>query len=206
MAETAEKPAGLTAAEQKKLDELLAKAAPLNLHGPALRAGKPYVALINLSLPRRGDKDKQCDLVPAGETVYLTDEEAATFLRHGSRDGRRVAVIRPKGEVDANNPPKPPPSLLTGPILRPQQPPPGSDLPRPDPAGSSHLLQYGTGNPVPESAQPQPGTENVMPGPDAVDIPPSGQHAREVITQGADQDLMAAVKAQTGVGQRTNRR
>ena len=38
---------------------------------PATRIGEPYEALINLSVPRRGDKDRQTDLVMTGETVYL---------------------------------------------------------------------------------------------------------------------------------------
>ena len=51
-----------------------------------------YQALINLSVPRRGDKDKQTDIVHAGETVELDDDLAAQFLRHDDRSGRQVDV------------------------------------------------------------------------------------------------------------------
>jgi hypothetical protein len=192
-AEAAEKTPALTPAEAKQLDKLLAKANTGNAHGPAVQLGKPYVALTNLSVPRRvqlDPKDRQTDLVLAGETVYLTDEEAARYLRHGDRDGRRVAVIRAKSEVDANNPPRPHPSLLSGPILRPTTPPPGSDLARPDPAGSSRIVEQ---SPVPESSEPAPPSRSE----DALDITPgTGELARQEIRQGADADLVAAVKSQ----------
>jgi hypothetical protein len=191
--------AGLSEAEQKQFDKLAAKAAAASPHGPAVRIGEPYVALTNISLPRRGQEsikpaERMNDLVPAGETVYLTPEEVALLERHEGKDGRRISVIRRKSEVDNNNPPRPHPSYLSGPLFRPGTPPPGTDLPRPDPAGSTRVVEMT----VPETAQPQPGAENVQAGPnqDAVDILPGGQLARDDIRQGADQDLMAAVKAQ----------
>lgn len=200
----AESNAILTAAETKQLEKLLAKANAGNTHAPAVRIGEPYVALTNLSLPRRGTlppgEQRQSDLVMAGDTVYLTPDEVALFERHDPRDGRRISVVRKKTEVDNNNPPKPHPSFLSGPVFRPGPAPKGSDLPRPDPDGSSQLIQYGP----PEASQPQPGSENTgTDGPDAQDLPPGfvspGAAARDEIRQGADGDLMAAVKAQTGV-------
>lgn len=192
----------LSDAEAKQLEKLLAKANAANQHGPAVRIGDAYVALTNLSVPRRGilapGEVRQSDLVQAGETVYLTPEEAAPYLRHGDRDGRRIPVIARKGEVDANNPPRPHPSYLSGPVFRPVTPPPGSDLPRPDPAGSSRLAMLDS--PVPEAAPPVPGSENAPPSQDAVDILPGGQLARDRVQQGADRDVVEAYKAQAGLG------
>ena len=82
----------LTAEEQATLDSLLARAS--SGVGPAARIGEAYEALIALSVPRRGDKDRATDLVMPGETVYLTEEEARQFERHGFRDGRKMAVVR----------------------------------------------------------------------------------------------------------------
>lgn len=58
------------------------------------RSGR-YVALTNLSIGR-GDKDRQADIVHAGDTVTLTDEEAQRFL-----SGHRVPVIRKASDRDA---------------------------------------------------------------------------------------------------------
>lgn len=199
MADTAEvagEVAGLSATEARQLEKLLVKANTARApHSPAVRVGKEYVALVNLSLPRRGDRDKGADLVMAGESVWLTDDEAALYLRHGDRDGRQVAVIRAKGEVDANNPPKPHPMLVSGRVFRPAPPPPGTDQPRPDPEGSSRIVSVGP--PVPEMNQSQPGPEmplGGLAGGDAMDIRP----VRDVLA-GADHDLVAAVKSQAGL-------
>jgi len=198
MTDTVTEAHGLTEAEKKTLAKLLEKVNIGNTHSPAVRIGREYVALVNLSVPRRDNtrEDRQVDLVRAGDSVWLTDDEAAKFLRHGDRDGRRVAVIRLKSEVDNNNPPKPHPSLLTGPIMRPATPAPGSDGPRPDPAGATRVIEQTT---IPES-------EVVPVAPqDAMDILPGqpisgGEIGGNAYVQaGADQDLMAAVKAQSGL-------
>lgn len=191
MTETAAVP-GLTEAESRQLAKLHAKANAAGVHAPAVQVGEPYVALTNLSLPRRGDKDKMCDLIPAGETVYLTPEEAASFQRHGDRDGRQVAVIRKKSEVDGNNPPRPHPMLLSGRVNRPMMPPPGSSEARPDPEGSSKIVTYG--QPVPEMSQQGPaGTEG-----DAMDIKPGGGGPAASLAN-VDLDLVSATKAQMGL-------
>lgn len=206
-AEAAEVP-GLSATESRQLDKLLAKANSARApHSPAVRVGREYVALTNLSMPRRGDKDKGCDLVMAGESVWLTDDEAALYLRHGERDGRQVAVIRLKSEVDANNPPKPHPMLVSGRPFRPAPPAPGTDQPRPDPEGSSRIVSVGP--PVPEMNQPQPGPDmplGGLAGGDAMDILPGGGGLSRATVAGADQDLVAAVKNQAGLGPAGNRR
>ncbi len=169
----------LTEEEKKTLRDLLARDSAFA--GPAVRAGEPYVALINLSVPRRGDtKDRQTDLVMAGETIYLTEEEARAFNRHGNRDGRQVEVVRklsgPDGSREA--PPVIPPRAVSGRLFRPTVPPPGSDAPRPDPEGSSRV-QYVQEGAAPETAGAVPADPSEMADhlraavqQDAVDLPP----------------------------------
>jgi hypothetical protein len=176
-AATAEVARPLTEDERSRLNDLLARDS--QFQAPAFRRGEPYQSLINLSGPGRGDKDKQCDLVYAGDTVYLTAEEAAAFNRHGVRDGRQVEVVRKISGPDGTSGelPRIPPRAVSGRIFRPASPPPGSDAPRPDPEGSS-AVQYVDAPAVPESSQPQPDPSEMadqlrsQPLPDAVDLPP----------------------------------
>ena len=78
MVAVATESAPLTADETATLDKLLARASG----APDVRIGEPYVALICLSVPRRGDKDRATDLVHPGEIVHLTDAEAlVAFLQ-----------------------------------------------------------------------------------------------------------------------------
>jgi hypothetical protein len=156
---TAEAPQPLSASERETMEKLLARASAGQ--GPSARIGDPYIALINLSVPRRGDPEKGVDLVPAGETVYLTPDEAAQYLRHGPKDGRQVPVIRPASGPGSSKglPQRIPPIAVSGKLNAPPPPPDGSDLARPDPPGSS-VIQYVNPSQVPEAAEPQPGTEN----------------------------------------------
>jgi len=172
---TAETPQPLTEPEREQLEKLLARAS----QGPGVRIGNPYIALVNLSVPRRvlrgadgKEPDNATELVPPGGTVYLTDEEAEKYLRHGPKDGRQVAVIRPAtGAESSQELSRPlPPRAVSGRLNAPPPPAPGTDGPRPDPAGSSQI-QYAEPASVPEAAEPSPGSENFL-GPDAVDIPP----------------------------------
>jgi hypothetical protein len=167
----------LTDTERDTLTRLLAR----DKGTPAARTGEPYVALINLSVPRRGDKDRMTDLVMAGETVYLTEDEARAFNRHGSRDGRQVDVLRKVSGPDGSREegPKLLPRHVSGRMFRPTAPPPGSDAPRPDPEGSSSIQVLDDGR-APEasgSMQPEPSEmadhlrEAVA---DALDLPPKG--------------------------------
>lgn len=174
----AEQAKPLTAAEKKLLDNLLQRsgqaAAPA---APGVRTGDPYVALTNIVVPRRNDKDHGADLVPAGETVYLTEDEAKLFLRcDPGKDGRRIPVIRRKDDGEAaERYARTVPRQLSGVLHAPPPPVPGSDGPRPDPPGSS-TITYNEAARVPEMAEPQPGTENTSPGVvDAMDIPPRGR-------------------------------
>lgn len=179
MAETATEARPLTEAERDTLAKLLARESAFAT--PAHRVGEPYVALVNLSVPRRGDsKDRQTDLVYAGETVHLTREEAEAFNRHGVRDGRQVDVVRklsgPDGTRDAAQ--RILPRQVSGRLFRAPMPAPGSDAPRPDPEGSSHIQVIEDGN-APEAsgsvgAEPQEMADVLSaPAQDAVDLPPS---------------------------------
>lgn len=148
----------LSEAELEKMNQLLARASQAQT--PSTRPGDPYVALINLNVPRRGtDPLRGSDLVMAGGTVNLTPDEAAGYMRHGPGDGRRVPVIRPATGPKSSReaPQRVPPRAVSGAVRAPAAPPPGSDLPMPDPAGSS-AVEYRTE--TPEGQEPVPGSEN----------------------------------------------
>jgi hypothetical protein len=147
----------LSEAELEQMNQLLTRASQAQT--PSTRPGDPYIAVINLNVPRRGtDPLRGSDLVMAGETVNLTPDEAAGYLRHGPGDGRRIPVIRPasgpKSSKEAQQ--RVPPRAVSGAVRAPSTPPPGTDLPMPDPVGASAVLQQE----VPESAEPVPGSEN----------------------------------------------
>lgn len=147
----------LTEAEREVMNKLLARESQVQT--PATRPGDPYVALINLNVPRRGtDPLRGSDLVMAGETVNLTPEEAAGYMRHGPGDGRRVPVIRPATGPKSSSeaPQRVPPRAVSGALRQPATPAPGSGMPLPDPAGASAILQQE----VPETGEPVPGSEN----------------------------------------------
>lgn len=179
MADTATESRPLTADEQAILDKLLVRAS--SGKAPGARIGEPYEALTALSVPRRGDsKDKQTDLVLAGDTVYLTEDEARAFERHGSNDGRQVPVIRKLSGPDGSREPLPRllPRHLSGRLFRPPPAPPGSDAPRPDPEGSSRIVPVDDGR-APEAvgamtADPAEMADQLRgtAAQDAVDLPP----------------------------------
>jgi len=185
MAETATETRPLTADEQDTLGKLLVRASADKT--PATRIGEPYEALIALSVPRRGDvKDRQTDLVRAGETVYLTEDEARAFERHDARDGRMVPVVRKLSGPDGSREPLPKllPRHVSGRLFRPAMPPPGSDAPRPDPEGSSRVQVLDDGR-APETAGAMTAEPSEMADvlreaapQDAVDLPPRRAKAR----------------------------
>lgn len=167
MTETATQLLPLSETERLQLNDLLARQSAGQ--SPAVRPGEPYQALVNLSLPRRGDPQKNTDLVPAGETVNLTKEEAAELNRRQPRP-----VVRPAKE--ARQPlPRIHPREMSGRIYAPPPPPRGSDQPRPDPPGSSHIVEREVQ--IPEAGEPQIGSENLSE-PEAIDIPPRSQGGR----------------------------
>jgi hypothetical protein len=179
MTEAATETRPLTADEQATLDKLITRASAGKT--PAARIGEAYEALIALSVPRRGDsKDKQTDLVLAGEIVHLTEDEARAFQRHGNSDGRQVPVIRKLSGPDGSREPLPRllPRHVSGRLFRPPPPPPGSDAPRPDPEGSSRVQILEDGR-APETegamtAEPGEMADHLRDAavPDAVDLPP----------------------------------
>jgi hypothetical protein len=176
----AEQARPLTDEEKRVLRELMSRENAWAT--PATRIGEPYEALVNLSVPRRGDKDRQCDLVMTGETVYLTEEEARQFNRRGHRDGRQVDVVRKLSGPDGSREPLPRvlPRHVSGRLFRPAVPPPGTELPRPDPEGSSRVQVIEDGN-APEttgamSPEPSEMADQLRDAvPDAVDLPPRGR-------------------------------
>lgn len=180
----AEQARPLTEAEKQVLRDLMTRENAWAT--PATRIGEPYVALVNLSVPRRGDKDRQTDLVPAGETVYLTDEEARQFNRRGNRDGRQIDVVRKLSGPDGSRGelPRVLPRHVSGRLFRPPVPPPGSELARPDPEGSSAVQVIEDGR-APEtegamSAEPAEMADHLRDAaaPDAVDLPPTRNRTR----------------------------
>lgn len=177
-------PDPLSSDERTLLEKLLIRASADKT--PANRIGEPYEALINLSVPRRGDRDHASDLVFRGETVYLTDEEARAFNRKGSRDGRQVDVVRKLSGPEGSHAQVPLllPRAVSGRLFRPPPPVPGSDLPRPDPPGSSGIQEMLDGG-APEMAGAMTGDPSEMAShlsdsvaQDALDLPPSRARAR----------------------------
>lgn len=175
----------LSVEEREQLNKLLARASADK--SPATRIGDPYEALTWLSVPRRGDTDRQTDLVSPGETVYLTEEEARRFQRHDpGRDGRAVSVIRKLSGPDGSREPvtRPLPRHLSGRLFRPVMPPPGSEMPRPDPDGSSRIqvMEEGRAPELGGAMVPEPGEMDdnlrVPAAQDAVDLPPQHQPRR----------------------------
>jgi hypothetical protein len=170
----------LTDAERQTLSDLLAR----DKGAPSARIGEKYVALTCLSVPRRGDKDRNTDLVYPGETVYLTESEARDFNRHGTRDGRQTDVLRKVTGPDGSHEALPvlPPRALSGRLFRPAVPPPGSDAPRPDPEGSSSISVLDDGR-APEGEPARPGPEEMADhlretAVDAADLPPRNARPR----------------------------
>ena len=157
MADTATAVRSLTAEERKTLAELLKRSGQQATPRIASKVGSTYQALTNLSVPRRGDPDKQCDLVTMGNTVILTDDEAALFLP----PNKPVPCIRPVSEL--NEPLFPVPArVLSGPRRVP------ADA-RPDPAGATTVQVVAEVQP-PEATPAVLGSEN---SPGAPAEPPS---------------------------------
>jgi hypothetical protein len=131
-----------------------------------------YQAIINLSVPRKGDPGRETDLVWAGETVELDDDVAALFLK----PRRNPEVIRP-AKASGEELPRLLPRELSGVAVNTRTgrrigvpgPPQGA---RPDPAGSSSVQVL-----IPEANEPQLDSENEPPQ-DAEDIPPRARRAQ----------------------------
>jgi hypothetical protein len=158
--------------ERLLLTNLLGRMSAGQAPSPGVRVGNPYQALANISIPRRGDWQRNTDLVRPGETVYLTDDEAAAINQNMRRVTRRnVDVLRPAKEAGSSPMPKLTGRVLSGPLNAPPPPPPGSDMARPDPPGSTKILI--TQDVAPEASEPSIGSEDAPPAEaDAMDLPP----------------------------------
>lgn len=175
MVDTVTDPRPLSAEEHRTLADLLARSSAGQ--APSVRIGDPWQAVTYISLPRRGDPTHQTDLVAPGETLYLTPEEAQLLLRNGARDGRKIPVIRPKKEMSEPLP-RILPRQVSGSLRAPPPPPPGTDMPRPDPPGSSAVLIQEDAD-IPEAHEPEAGSERELPpDADAEDIPPRRTRSR----------------------------
>jgi hypothetical protein len=134
-----------------------------------------YQAIVNLSVPRVGDPNRETDLVLAGETIDLTDDMAAKFLP----PLKAFPMIR--SVRDSSDPlPAIHPKQLSGIAINQRTgkrigvPGPPQDA-RPDPPGSTTITVL---EEPPEANEPQPGSEDASPDQDAVDIPPRAARAR----------------------------
>lgn len=148
---------------------------------PAATAGKQalskFQALTNVSVPQRTDTGVltgQNDLASPGDIVELTEREAANLMATGPRSGRRVPAVRPYRER-GDEMPRLLPRHLSGLVRQPVTPPADSDMPRPDPPGSSEVRVVQSGPEPPELADPQPGSETAPMITGALDIPPRRQ-------------------------------
>jgi hypothetical protein len=144
---------------------------------PVSEGRSRYQVLVNTSVPQRdpvtGKPTGQTDLVPPGEIVELTEQEAHHLMDTGPRSGHRIPLIRPYNE--RNEPLKRVhPAHASGLQIGP------SVDARPDPAGSSRIqvMQDAPatgGGEGPEGHEPQAGSERELPSDliDALDIAPS---------------------------------
>jgi hypothetical protein len=132
-----------------------------------------YQAITNLSVPRKGDPNKETDLVLTGETIDLADDVAALFL-----PPLRVPPVIRLAKESGEPLPRLHPRLLSGVAINQRTgkrigypgPPQGA---RPDPEGSSQIQVVEP----PEAHEPVPGSEtaggqDTPPDVDAEDIPP----------------------------------
>jgi len=174
MTETATRPKPLSPPERAKMAEMLERAGLVAVkpgQEAAAAAGTVrtrWQALTNISVavrdPRTGQKTDKNHVVPKGEIVELDEYEAANLLRCGEGSGRTTPAIR-KAEERGDPFPRLLPSQFSGPVHSPPPPPKGSDAPRPDPAGSSQVLQM----------LPPEATDTHIEGDEAADLPPSGR-------------------------------
>lgn len=122
---------------------------------------------MNISLPRKGDVEKQTDLIPAGETFEAEDARVENLL-HPKFGPPRIRRIEEASE--------PLPQLLPKQVSNRQFGPPAEA--RPDPAGSSRTQVLER---IPELTEPQPDSEKQPVGQDAVDIPPRRGRAKAAV-------------------------
>jgi len=115
---------------------------------------------MNVSLPRKGDAEKQTDLIPRGE-VFEADENRVQNLLHPKFGPPRIRKVEERGQEMPIILPRHVSNQLRAPEL-------GA---RPDPAGSSSVQVL---EKIPELTEPQPESEQhpAETETEAVDIPP----------------------------------
>jgi hypothetical protein len=116
-----------------------------------------WQALMNISLPRKGDVDKQTDLITTGDT-FEADETRVQNLLNPKFGPPRIRKIEEQSQ--------PLPKILPRMVSNRQFGAPVGT--RPDPAGSSNVQVL---EKIPELTEPQPDSEQ-KPVEEAVDIPP----------------------------------
>jgi len=120
-----------------------------------------WQALVNISLPRKGDAEKQTDLILVGETFEAEEPRVANLL-HPKFGPPRIRRIEEQGQEM--------PLILPRHVSNRQFGPAAGA--RPDPKGSSGVQVLER---IPELTEPSPDSERTPSGDaevDAVDIPP----------------------------------
>lgn len=117
-----------------------------------------WQTLMNCSIPRKGDAEKQADLVLAGDT-FTADEADVQNLLHPKFGPPRIRKIEEQGQEM--------PLILPRHVSGPARGPIAGA--RPDPVGSSGLQVLER---IPELTEPAPDTETKPAETEAVDIPP----------------------------------
>jgi hypothetical protein len=116
-----------------------------------------WQALMNISLPRKGDVDKQTDLIPPGDTFEADEARVQNLLNPKFGPPRIRRIEDQKLEM---------PNILPRMVSNRQFGPPAGA--RPDPVQSSAVQVL---EKIPELTEPQPDSEQ-KPVEEAVDIPP----------------------------------
>jgi hypothetical protein len=139
-----------------------------------------YQALLNLSVPRKGDPNKETDLVFAGETIELDDDVAELFLPP-RKAFPMIRAVKESGEPLPQFHPKQLSGIAinqrTGKRIGYPGPPEGA---RPDPPGSTTIQVLEP----PEASEPVPGSEDSPAPVDAEDIPPRNAPRQPARTAG----------------------
>lgn len=113
---------------------------------------------MNISLPRKGDAEKQTDLIETGGTFTATEDQVANLL-HPKFGPPRIRKIEEQGQEMPQILPRMVSNRAAG---------PGPDA-RPDPPGSSRTQVLER---IPELTEPQPDTETKPAEVEALDIAP----------------------------------
>lgn len=112
---------------------------------------------MNISLPRKGDADKQTDLIPPGETFEADENRVQNLLNPKFGPPRIRRIEEQKQEM---------PRILPRMVSNRQFGPPAGARPDPDQSSAVQVLER-----IPELTEPQPDSEQ-KPAEEAIDLPP----------------------------------